>query len=419
MKMARVPWLCLLLTVAFTAATVSAEIVAREGEGYLEKIDGQLYLHLKGDYYQMGYQHGKLLAEQVNRNLSNITENEEHSDNIAYKMYRMGRADMHKRLLPFVPERFIQEMHGIADGAGVDYDLIMNGNFFSEAFHCSGFALMGDSTKDGSLYHVRILDYMTEAGLQDNAVVIHYQPKDHFGWVNVGYAGMSGTVTAMNDQQVAIGEMGGGGQGSWDGMGMSFLLRDVMERASTLDEAVKILKKTPRTCEYYYVVSDAKIPDARGVYATSERIHFSKPGTTYGFFNLPKAPDGDVGGNKVLVDGLELEQSEFQILFKTPDGWQGFLNLQPKDTIIISGDDRARFFMERLKTAYGQVDEQKLIELIKRPVSMKGNLHNAIFHPATGEFWVANAGPDGDPACNQPYHRFTLTLDGKPTALAK
>ena len=74
--------------------------------------------------------------------------------------------------------------------------------------------------------------------------------------MSLGYAGFIGTVTAMNEKGLAIGEMGGRGEGDWDGMPMSFLLRDVMERADTVEEALAILRAAPRTCEYYYVLSD-------------------------------------------------------------------------------------------------------------------------------------------------------------------
>ncbi len=37
---------------------------------------------------------------------------------------------------------------------------------------------------------------------------------------------------------------------------LSLLLRDVMERARTVEEGLDILRETPRTCEYYYVLSD-------------------------------------------------------------------------------------------------------------------------------------------------------------------
>ena len=57
--------------------------------------------------------------------------------------------------------------------------------------------------------------------------------------------------------------------------------------ASTLKEALSIFKDAKRTCEYYYVISDAKIPDARGIYATPKQIHFVKPGENYAMFDIP------------------------------------------------------------------------------------------------------------------------------------
>ena len=81
-------------------------------------------------------------------------------------------------------------------------------------------------------------------------------PDGRYKWMSLGYAGFIGTVTAMNEKGLAIGEMGGRGEGHWDGTPMSLLLRDVMERAATVEEAVDIFRKAPRTCEYYYVVSD-------------------------------------------------------------------------------------------------------------------------------------------------------------------
>ena len=49
-------------------------------------------------------------------------------------------------------------------------------NFFPELFHCSGFSLFGNATVGGRMYHGRVLDYMRGVGLEQNAVVIVYQP---------------------------------------------------------------------------------------------------------------------------------------------------------------------------------------------------------------------------------------------------
>ena len=190
---------------------------------------------------------------------------------------------------------------------------------------------------------------------------------------------------------------------------MTLLIREALEKASTLEEAQKIFKDTPRTCEYYYVISDAKSKKACGVYATPKQIRFVNPGESYGFMEQPETPRNDSGGKKSVISNFTIQSSPFQTLILSADKKVlSFLNTPPEDSVIISGVDRYKFFADRLKEKYGQVDAQLLQEMIKRPVAMKSNLHDAIFHPATLEAWVANAGPKGEPACDQPYYHYVL-----------
>lgn len=400
----------LLTAMALLIQPSFAEIVAREGQGRLERVNGQPVLYLKGSHYEIGYQHGVLLREMIAENLRNIIDNQgEIGERTEYRLYRALREGMHNQLIPHIPERFLEEMRGLADGSGLPYEEILAGNLFPEMFHCSGMALMGDATHDGSLYHVRILDFMTDVGLQKYAVVMIVQPDDGNAFLNVGFAGFIGSVTGMNDRRIAIGEMGGAGQGWWDGLAMPLLVRDALERADTLQDALRIFRNTPRTCEYFYVISDGNIRDARGVYATPQRIHFVRPGESYALFDVPPPPHGDSGGHKTMARGVDIEQGAGQMLVTGPDGeLMAMINRQPQDTVVISGIDRYRYFIERLMEGYGEVDETALKEMIKRPVSMKSNLHNAIFHPETLRVWVAVADEEGNPACDQPYHLFTL-----------
>ena len=74
----------------------------------------------------------------------------------------------------------------------------------------------------GRVLHARVLDYMRDIDLQDAAAVTVFMPDGRYKWMSLGYAGFIGTVTAMNEKGLAIGEMGGRGQGHWDGMPMTF-----------------------------------------------------------------------------------------------------------------------------------------------------------------------------------------------------
>lgn len=405
----------LLSALLLTCAPARAEVVAREGEGYLERReDGALVLHLKGSPHDMGLQHGRLLRDVIASNIQRIVDNQgDMGKSDEYLAYRMMRPMMHDMLRRHIPARFKEEMRGLAEGSGVSYDDIEAGNLFPAAFHCSGIALRGAATRDQSLYHVRILDYMTALGLQDAALVIVHQPDGLRSWLNVGFAGFIGSVTGMNDAQVAIGEMGGGGLGYWDGVEMPFLIRDALERASTLDEALELFRTTPRTCEYYYVISDGKTRDAVGIWSTTEVFETIRPGEDYALFEGMR-PRGAAADGKAFGRGLKVQADEFRVVFKGENEVEGFIALQPADTLVMSGADRYQHFMNRLKPHYGQVDEKVLMDLVKRPVSMGSNLHVAIFHPETLEVWVAVAASDGTPACDQVYRRYDLRAELAP-----
>lgn len=395
-----------------TPLAANADIIAREGKGYLEKReDGNLVLHLRGTPYEMGFQHGRLLKKQAMQNLENIVDNKTKAGKSElYKTYLMMRPLMHDMLRPNIPERFIDEMRGLAEGAGVSYERVEAGNLFPAAFRCSGMALKGKATHDGSLYHVRILDYMTQLGLQDTALVIEHAPEGKKKWINVGFAGFIGTVTGMNEAKVAIGEMGGAGLGHWDGMPMPLLMRDALERANTMEEALEIFRTTKRTCEYYYVISDGKTNRATGIWCTGEVFETIAMGQTFTMLERPKVRLR-AAGRKAFAKGQEVivDKHVIQLRARTKGGMSGFIAMPPKDTLIITGPQRYAEFSNRLEKAYGKVDAKLLQEMVKRPVSMKSNLHVAIFHPETLEVWVAVAGSDGEPACNMPYAKYTLS----------
>jgi isopenicillin-N N-acyltransferase-like protein len=257
-------------------------------------------------------------------------------------------------------------MDAIALATGHENEEIRLANYFPELFHCSGFALFGDATVGGKMYHGRILDYLRGMGLEQNAVVIVSKPDKGNAWVNISYTGFIGSVTAMNEKHVAIGEMGGRGEGNWDGKPMAQLVREVMERANTLDEAVAIMRKGPRTCEYYYVISDAKTKTAVGIAATPTMFEVVKPGEAH-----PRLPH------------------------------------PIKDAVLLSAGDRYEELASRVKAGFGKFTADSARDLMTRPVCMASNIHSVLFDPETLDFWVANA-DSKNPASHTRYTKYNL-----------
>lgn len=350
------------------------EVLKKEGSGYLEIVQEQQVLHLKGTPYELGYQHGVLLKEQIAQNVSRFV------DRLSSDKAPPVVQDFINNLpvvIPHIPESIIKEMEGLAEGSGIPYSKILMLNLFPEMFHCSGITVANQATTHGELYHVRVLDYSIGISIQNTAVMLVVQPIDGYSFVNVTYAGFIGSVTGMNNQKIALGEIGGKGHGSWNGLPMAFLLRQVLEKTANLDEVKNLLKTTPRTCEYYYIFSDGKNRDSFAAYVTADRLDIIPPGTSYAFFTAYNSREYPAHN-------------------------------QPKDTIVITRWDKYEELEKRLLKNYGKITIADLKEIIKRPVAHPSNLHNAIFSPETSELWVAHAGPQNEIACDMPYQYFSL-----------
>ena len=356
------------LAAAPAAGPPPLRILAREpaGHGLLCRAGPKTVVMVGGSPEQMGAAQGRLLAPRIRGLTARVMYLVGAGYSVSKNDWFFERiGEVMDRAMPYTPTRFLRECRAMAGTAGVSERDALAANFFPEMFHCSGFAVRNSATRDGMLLHARVLDYMRDIGLQEFAVVQVYVPEEHFAWMSLGYAGFIGTVTAMNEKGLAIGEMGGHGEGKWDGLPMNLLLRDVMERASTVAEAIRIIENTPRTCEYYYVVSDRN-RDMAGLCCTPEKV-------------------------EVLRPGVQDER----------------LPHVPPDTVLMSAGNRAKHLSEKLTRQAGTIDVESMIRIIKRPVAMRSNLHDAVFRPETLDMWCADAGKT-TPACDEPYTQVNL-----------
>lgn len=335
--------------------------------GELRWIDGQRVALLKGNPEQVGKAHGELLKAEAGRCIDSVLYTFGTAQTI--RTGRWFRSDLdaaYKRLSPHIPERHKRETRAMAAALNLDPGLVETLNVFPELFHCSGFAVFGSATADGKLYHGRVLDYMTTIGLQDSATTFIVNVDGQIPFANVGYAGFIGSVSGMNAKAISLGEMGGRGEGQWDGVPMATLMRRALEECSTLDQVMDLWKNNPRTCEYYYVFADGKTNQAVGVSALPDSIEFIQPGQSHAR----------------LGKGIE-------------------------DAVVLSAGSRLEKLRERVTQKHGQIDAEIGKWLMSRPVAMKSNLHNVLFIPADGILYVANA-DHKHPAAERPYAKLNL-----------
>ena len=329
--------------------------------------DGQRIALLKGTPQEIGTAHGQLLREEAARCIESVLYTFGTVNVIrAGRWFRHDLQDAYARLAAHIPERHKQETRALATALQLDPATVEALNVFPELFHCSGFAVFGSATKDGRMYHGRVLDYMTTIGLQDAATTFIVEAKGQIPFANVGYAGFIGSVSGMNTAGISLGEMGGRGEGQWDGAPMATLMRRAMEECRTLDEVKSLWTNSPRTCEYYYVFADGKTNQAVGVAATADSIEFVDPGQSH----------------ELLGEGIA-------------------------DAVVLSAGSRLEELRRRVTEKHGQIDADLGMWLMSRPVAMESNLHNVLFIPADGILYVANASHK-KPAAEMPYVRIDM-----------
>jgi len=335
--------------------------------GELRWIDGHRVVLLQGTPDEIGAAHGELLRDEAMRCIDSVLHAFGTVQTVVTgRWFRQELDQAYARLAPHIPEDHKIETRALARSLKLDPALTEAVNVFPELFHCSGFAVFGSATMGGKLYHGRVLDYMTMIGLQDAATTFIIAPAGKIPFANVGYGGFIGSVSGMNAQAISLGEMGGRGEGKWDGVPMATLMRRALEECSTLDQVIDLWKKNPRTCEYYYVFADGKTNRAVGVAAVPESVQFVQPGEAH----------------PLLGDGIP-------------------------DAVVLSAGDRLKELRRRVTDLHGRIDAETAQGLMCRPVAMTSNLHNVLFVPADRVLYVANA-DHKHPAADRPYVRLDL-----------
>ena len=135
----RWPWL--------RRSRAETKTIARCGQGFLEEVDGYRVLHLKGTPYEMGYQQGALLKDDIRelvRFLFEVKAKEVKVEVGGIKLLDPKRAigGIAATQKKYVPDAVLRGAAAAwPTAAGLDVQDVIAANFIPEMFHCSGFAL--------------------------------------------------------------------------------------------------------------------------------------------------------------------------------------------------------------------------------------------------------------------------------------
>jgi predicted choloylglycine hydrolase len=254
-------------------------------------------LYLSGSHYEMGYQHGALARERIRAFRSDAYSYMTDLIRDAMK-WPTWLARLLSRPLLFwqasaywetMPPEYLDEVRGVARGAGVDPLEVVLVTAIWEMYlvgGCSEFVVTGGMTNDGSLIHGYNYDLMApeHALINPHLAMIFYRPTAGIGFSTLNTVGSIGVNAGMSDAGLSI---------AWDntctrdpalyeGIELPVVpfivtLRRVLETCHSVEEGLRLVTDTlPRPLADIIILASAEENRAVGL-ETAGCVHAERP----------------------------------------------------------------------------------------------------------------------------------------------
>lgn len=273
-------------------------------------VDSIPIVHLYGSPYEQGFAHGTLMHDEFLAFFEG-----------AYKYFEDTAAEAITGKLPWFPQElaeeialkgldavldaeiavtkkytgayFYEEIQGMADAINASYP----GDAFKDISRvmlmgeltkgsCSMFGAWGDAIPSNmNLLQLRALDWDMDGPFRDFPQVTVYHPAKQsqgVAFANVGFTGFMGSLNGVNEQRLSTSEIGVSfpdetfGKESRYGVPFTYLLRDILQFDTKLQDSIDRITNAHRTCDLILGVGDGKISDLpfRGIQYSASVANF-------------------------------------------------------------------------------------------------------------------------------------------------
>lgn len=232
-------------------------------DNFLRKNEQGLWeLHVSGNPLELGLKTGSLTQELFNEQEDIfVNKIDELVPSKGYQnLLRKFLAWFNRKMYLNIDAQYKTELYGISKYASPDYDYIAKPYQRVMYFHgahdighalqdlalvgCSSFAAWGDKTKDGKLLIGRNFDFYAGDEFAKNKIIAFIEPQNGHKFMSVTWGGMIGVVSGMNDQGLTVTINAGKSQFPLIAKTpVSLVTREILQYASTIDEAIAIAKK--------------------------------------------------------------------------------------------------------------------------------------------------------------------------------
>lgn len=271
------------------------------GKNWLKKNDHGIWeMYIEGAPYERGLIYGELAKELVQKQEQIFVDQINHfvPSTVWQQFLRLMLDFFNKDLPDNIPLENQQEIYGISKAFSDDYDYIsskygriLNYHAAHDIGHalndysmvgCTSFALKGDKSANGQLLLGRNFDFYVGDEFAEEKIVLFIKPDKGHAFVSYSWAGFTGVVSGLNDKGLSVTiNASKSDLPTASKTPISLLVREILQYASTIDEAIAIAKsKSTFVSETIMVGSKKdgravlieKSPTKLGVYDTNQDI---------------------------------------------------------------------------------------------------------------------------------------------------
>ncbi|WP_228852845.1 C45 family autoproteolytic acyltransferase/hydolase [Aegicerativicinus sediminis] len=243
--------------------TIVNDSTYKAGQNYLLKNKfGQWEARISGDPLERGLILGSLSKPLIDKQeavffekIQQLVPNESKQ-----KLLRKFLDWYNRKMYLHVPEEFKTEIWGVSRYASDKYDFIAPNYLRFLYLHsshdighalqdlalvgCTSFAAWNDKTENGDLILGRNFDFYAGDEFAENKIILFVEPNKGNKFMSVTWGGMIGVVSGMNDKGLTVTINAGKSKIPLAAKDpISLVSREILQYASTIEEAISIAKK--------------------------------------------------------------------------------------------------------------------------------------------------------------------------------